>query len=172
MIKPTTQSNEELKKELDQKIKTTYSSNQAVLTYFLQTLESFLYRYLETSTDKNIQAMEVAPLKFQAKSYESNMGDAFKISDVEIKEGIKTLAKNFPKEEKPKVQYELSVNFKELNPNHGKLIFEASVNWNYPTFAEELGKFKKKKISFEYDDIGVFRKELALKLEVVCALFL
>lgn len=161
-----------LKKELDEKIHNLFKDNKAYLEYILQTKQNFLYRYLETSTDKNLQIESLDDKTLLALSYESNMGDAFKIADPEIKEGIKSLAKNVPRESKPRVQYSLKTILEDVKGENGKIILEAKVSWNFPEFADDKGSYKKKQIVFEYHDPNIFRKQLALKYEEVCELFL
>lgn len=160
-----------LKKELDEKIHNLFKDNKAYLNYLLQTKSNFLYRYMETSSDKNISIESLDPKTLMATSYESNMGNAFKISDSEIKEGIKALAKSTPREEKPRVQYSLKTTLEELKEDSGKIVIEAMVNWNFPNFEEQKETNKKKRVTFVYNDPNVFRKELALKYEEACELF-
>jgi hypothetical protein len=45
------------------------------------------------------------------------------------------------------------------------------VSWDFPHFMDKT-KVSKREIDFKYDDLGQFRKELALKLEAACDLFL
>ena len=163
---------DELKKDLDEKIKNHYNSNEALISYFNQTFESFIHRYLETTSTKDVKSEEVSPLNFVAISYESNMGEAFKISQTKIKEGIKNLAKTVPKEKNPRVQYKLQAKFTELTPTHGTIILESSVNWDFPDFASVIEKSQNKIVKFNFYDISDYRKNLALKLEDVCELFL
>lgn len=160
-----------LKKELDIKIHDMFKDNQAYLNYLIQTKQNFLYRYLTTSDDKDIKLENVDLKTLQAKSYESNMGDAFKISDLEIKEGIKNLAKNIPRENKPSVQYSLTTTLEDLQVDKGRIVIESSVNWGFPDFLDHKSNCKKKRVIFEYNDPTIFRKELALKFEEACELY-
>jgi hypothetical protein len=160
-----------LKKELEDKIHNLFKDNKAYLDYLLQTKSHFLYRYMETSSDKNIQIQSIDQKTLMAKSFEGNMGEAFKTTDSEIKEGIKGLAKNVPRDEKPRVEYSLITVLEELKEDSGKIIIETRVNWNFPTFEVEKGFYKSKRVSFNYNDPNVFRKELALKYEEACELF-
>jgi hypothetical protein len=161
----------DLKKELNDKIHDLFKDNQGYLNYLLQTKQNFIYRYLETSTDQNIGIKSLNDKTLVAISYESNMGNAFKISDPEIKEGIKALAKAVAREKNPRVQYSLKTTLENLQNVNGKVIIEAQVNWGFPDFQEQKGTFKKKQVVFEYSDPNVFRKELALKYEEACDLF-
>lgn len=160
-----------LKKELDEKIHNLFKDNKAYLEYLIQTKSNFLYRYMETSSDKNIQIQSIDQKTLMAVSYESNMGDAFKILDPEIKEGIKGLAKSVPREQKPRVQYSLKTILEEFKEDSGKIIIEAMINWNFPNFEVQKGSYKSKRVSFIYNDPNIFRKELALKYEEACELF-
>ncbi len=160
-----------LKKDLDEKIHNLFKDNSAYLDYILQTKKNFLYRYLETSSDKDIRIKNADEKTLLAESFEFNMGDAFKISDSEVKEGIKNLAKSVPREQKPCVQYSLKTVLEELKGDSGKILFEAKINWNFPEFSDQKGTYKKKTAELVYNDPNVFRKQLALKYEEVCELF-
>lgn len=161
-----------LKKELDEKIHNLFKDNQAYLDYLLQTKQNFLYRYLETSTDKNIKIEGLDSKTLMAKSFENNMGEAFKVADPEIKEGIKKLAKSVAKELNPSVQYSLKTILDNFTADQGKIILEAKVNWNFPDFTDIPDAFKMKQVIFQYNDPNIFRKQLALKYEEVCELFI
>lgn len=161
-----------LKKELDEKIHNLFKDNQAYLDYLLQTKQNFLYRYLETSTDKNIKIEGLDSKTLMAKSFEHNMGEAFKIADPEIKERIKTLAKSVARELNPRVQYSLKTILDNFKADQGKIILEAKVNWNFPDFTDIPAGFKMKQVIFQYNDPNTFRKQLALKYEEVCELFI
>ncbi len=160
-----------LKKELDLKIHALFKDNKAYLDYLLQTKQNFLYRYLETSSDKNIKIESPDEKTLLARSFEGNMGEAFKITDPDIKEGIKHLAKSVPREEKPKVQYSIKTTLDDLRGDQGTITIEAKVNWGFPDFSDRPGMYKNKKTVFTYNDPNIFRKELALRFEEVCELF-
>ncbi len=160
-----------LKKELDEKIHNLFHDNKAYLDYLLQTKNNFIYRYLETSSDKNIPIKNFDTKTLIAESYEANMGEAFKISDKEIKDGIKTLAKTIPREQNPRVKYSLKTTLEDFLVNDGKVIIEACIDWGFPSFINDENHSKKKIVVFHYSDANTFRKELALKYEEACELF-
>ncbi len=161
-----------LKHELDLKIQNLFRDNQSYLDYLLQTKANFLYRYLETSTDKNLKIENSSLGVLKAESFESNMGEAFKVKDPIIKEGVKELAKSVPKEQKPLVKYSLTTSLEDISANHGKIIIESMVSWDFPEFNLHSKKLKSKRVIFEYSDPNIFRKNLALKYEEACELFL
>jgi hypothetical protein len=163
---------ENLKKELDDKIKNHFKDNQAYFEYILQTKKNFIHRYLETSNKENVIIQNLDEKTLVAESFESNMGDAFKISNHEIKNGIKFLAKSIPREKNPTIKYSLKTILNQINENHGKITLIATVDWDFPLFSLEEGKHKSKQVIFDYKDPNVFRKELALKYEEVCDLFI
>lgn len=158
-----------LKKELDEKIHQLFKDNKAYLDYILQTKKNFLYRYLETSINKDIQINSSGSNILLAESFETNMGEAFKISDPTIKEGIKLLAKNVPRENKPAVRYSLKTILEDIRGENGKIVIEAQVNWGFPEYSSANAKIKK--ILFDYEDPNTFRKILALKYEEACEIF-
>ena len=158
-------------KELDAKIHAHFRDHQAYLDYALQTKKNFLYRYLETSTDKDLKIKNFDEKTLLAESFEPNMGEAFKILDPEVKEGIKTLAKTVARELKPQVKYSLKTVFEELRGDSGRILIESKINWNFPDYVDAKGLYKNKRVVFEYKDPNIFRKELALKYEEACELF-
>ena len=161
----------DLKKEQENKVKLAFSNHDALFDYLIETKKNFLYRYLETSSDHDIQMTTPSPNLLLAVSYEPNLGTALKILDPEIKEAIKILAKTIPRESFPKIMYRLKTEIKALTPSGGELIFESTVHWGFPQFLDEGNNYKTKKISFSYQNIAEFRKNLALKLEEACELF-
>ena len=156
--------------EWQDKLKHAFDNEGKLHDYLLDTMDNFLYRYLETTETKNLKTFEIAPYIYGAESYESSMVEALKISDVGTKSRIMELAKTIPKAQKPMVKYRLQTQIKELTPERGHLIITASVSWDFPLFMDKT-KMSKREIDFKYNDLGQFRKELALKLEAACDLF-
>ena len=66
---------------------------------------------------------------------------------------------------------ELLCNVEELTVDKGRLQIVSIINWGWPDFGDENRTFKKT-VKFEYHDLAQFRKELALKLEEACEIFL
>lgn len=159
-----------LKTELIEKNQALYGQGNELLNYFLKTKENFLYRYLETSSDKNIKIVPISKSIFEASSFEDNLGHALKISNPVIKNLVKDLAKKVPKEEKPKVKLTLLSNIENLKPENGEIVFTASVNCDFPEFKDTLATTQT--LKFKYNDIMDFRKNLALKFEDICQLFI
>lgn len=156
--------------EWQDKLKHSFDNDEKLHDYLLNTMDNFLYRYLETSETKNLKTYEIAPYIWGAESFESSMVEALKISDPTTKSGIMELAKTVPKAQKPMVKYRLQTQVKELTPDRGHLIITAFVNWDFPHFFDKT-KTTKREVEFKYNDLGQFRKELAIKLETACGLF-
>ncbi len=162
--------NSKLIQDWQDKVKHSFDDEGKLHDYLLHTIDNFLYRYLETSIDKDLKTQEIAPFIYGAHSFESNMVQALKITNLEARNGIKELAKAIPKSEGPKVKYTLEVQLKEFGPERGHLVITAIVNWDFPHYTDR-SKMMKKDVEFKYKDIGQFRKELALRLESACELF-
>jgi len=156
--------------EWQDKIKHSFDNEAKLHDYLLTTMDNFLYRYLETTENKDLKTYQIAPYIYGAESFESSMVEALKLTDPTTKSGIMELAKSVPKALKPMVKYRLQTRIKELSPEKGHLIITASVSWDFPHFIDK-NKFSHREIDFRYNDLGQFRKELALKLETVCELF-
>ena len=152
------------------KLKHSFDDEGKLHDYLFKTLDNFLYRYLETSEDKNLLTAELGPYLYGAESFESSMVEALKMTNPKAKPGIMELAKSVPKAQKPKVKYSLKVQVKDLQPEHGELIITGEISWDFPQF-NDPSKALQKIVLFKYSDLGQFRKELALKLEEACELF-
>lgn len=157
--------------EWQEKIRQSFGDEAKLFEYLFQTMDNFYYRYIETTSDKNLKTIPLAPHLWGAKSTETSMVDALKIQNPIAKKGIIELAKAVPKSQGPAVNYELLCNVEELTPDHGKLEIVAIINWGWPDFEDENRRFTKT-VKFEYNDLAQFRKELALKLEEACGIFI
>lgn len=154
-----------------EKVRENFGDESKLYEYLFQTMDNFYYRYLETTTDSDLKTKSLAPHLWGARSSESSMVDALKITNPVAKKGIIELAKAVPKSEGPSVQYELMCDVEELTIDHGEIRFVSMINWGFPDFENSAKQFKKTVI-FKYQDLAQFRKELALKLEEACAIFL
>ena len=146
-----------------EKVKSSFGDESKLLHYLFETLDNFYYRYLETSTDKNLKTSQLSHQVWGAMSVERSMVDALKITNPEAKTGLIEMAKTTAKID-AKVQYTLKVEVQELKPDHGQLYVISEIFWG-------TGRVSKK-VVFKYEDLAQFRKELALKLEEACSLFL
>jgi hypothetical protein len=156
--------------EWQDKLKHSFDDQGKLHDYLISTIDNFLYRYMETTETKNLKAFEMAPYIYGAESFESSMVEALKITNPVIKAGILELAKTVPKAQKPMVKFRLQTLIKELTTEKGHLVITTSVNWDFPLFMDKT-KICFKEVDFKYNDLGQFRKELALKLEAACELF-
>jgi hypothetical protein len=154
-----------------EKVQRTFGEQSKLYEYLFDTMDNFYYRYLETSSDKDLKTTSLAPHLWGIRTTESSMVDALKIQNPVAKKGIIELAKAVPKAMGPSVQYELLADVEELQADHGEIQFVAAINWGFPDF-DDVSKQFKKTVVFRYEDLGQFRKELALKLEEVCEIFL
>ena len=153
-----------------EKVKASFGDEAQMQHYLFETLDNFFYRYLETSESTNLKTQELAPHLWGAISFENSMVNALKTTNPLTKPQIIELAKRVPKAQKPLVRYGLWVQINELKPEHGKIIITSEVSWDFPEFTKKENAAQKK-VVFEYSDLGVFRKELALKLEEACEIF-
>jgi len=158
--------NEEVKKEWEQKLKSHFQGEGALLDFMLKTLQSFSYRYLNDAPLSN----DTQTLLIEAR--EENMGTALKSSHEAIKAGVKSLAKSVPREQKPQVVSRLRVDVHELTSDKGQLTLWAHVSWNHPAHAWESAESVVKKTHFVWKDLQDFRKGFPLALEALCDLFL
>lgn len=144
----------------------TFGDKNNLLRYLFETLDNFYYRYLETSLTKDLHTTELLPGVFGALSFEG-MFEALKKPNAEAKPALIALAKA---DRNAKVRFGLWVQVKELEQDRGDLKIVAEINWGHPEF-EDASRRIQKVVIFKYDDLAVFRKQLALKLEEAAELF-
>lgn len=156
--------------EWQKKVISSFGDESKLYHYLFETMDNFYYRYLETNESKNLKTIQLGEHLWGAQSFESNMVDALKIKHPEAKKGIMELAKSIPKAQKPMVRYSLTVDVKKLTPDQGNITLESEINWDFPDY-KDPGKLLKKSLVFKYDDLAIFRKQLALKLEEVMEIF-
>lgn len=154
-----------------EKVRASYGDEAKLYEYLFETMDNFYYRYLETTLNKNLKTTSLAPHLWGARSMESDMVQALKITNPVAKKGIMELAKSVPKAQGPSVQYELLANVEELTADHGEIHIVSVINWGWPDFDDKSKQFKKT-VEFKYSDLAEFRKQLALKLEDACSIFL
>lgn len=153
------------------KVKHTFDDESNLLNYLIHTLDNFIYRYLETSESKNLKSQGFDEKTYGAISYESNMVEVLKNSSPLIKQQLIHFAKSLPKSMGPKVQYSLSIKLTNLKTSNGEIQIISKISWDFPEFKNDEKSFIKT-VSFKYSDLSQFRKELALKLEEACEIFL
>jgi len=155
--------------EWQDKVHSSFQDEHRLFEYLFETLDNFFYRYLETSTDKNLKTKELGNKKFGVFSFESDMVQALKVKGAS-KGGIMELAKTVPREKGPKVRYGLWAQIDELHTDRGELTLVAEVNWGFPEF-EDKSKSLQQQVKLKYTELQELRKNLALKLEEVCEVF-
>jgi hypothetical protein len=153
------------------KIKHSFEGAGQLEKFLYETMDNFYYRYLETAENKNLHTQKLANNLWGAQSFESNMIDALKNPNPAIKPHVMELAKRIPKAQKPMVRYTLAASHTDLPTEKGKLTLISEVSWDFPQFTDSSKTFQKQ-VAFSYVDITQFRKELALKLEEACSIFI
>lgn len=164
-------SDQQLIQDWQEKVRKSYGDESKMFEYLFQTMDNFYYRYLETTSDRDLKTKSFGPHLWGARSEETSMVDALKLTNPVAKRGIIDLAKTVPKTMGPKVKYELTCDVQELTIEHGKIVLAALINWGHPDY-NDPNKMQKKSLTFTYSDLGQFRKELAQKLEEVSEIFL
>ncbi len=154
-----------------EKVRASLSDEAQLLQYLFQTMDNFYYRYLETTEDKNLKTTSLGPHLWGAHSIETSMVEALKLKNPEVKPGIIEMAKAVPKAQGPAVHYKLLCDIEKLTPDQGKIRIISGINWGWPDF-KTPEKQREKIVDFIYSDLAQFRKELALKLEEACEIFL
>lgn len=153
------------------KVKHTFDDETNLQAYLFHTIDNFLYRYLETSEDQNLKTQQLEDNSYGAISFESNMVLALKVTNPLIKQKLIDFAKSVPKSQGPKIKYSLRVHLKNFKAEDGEILIQTEISWDFPHFHDQ-SKSLIKSLSFKYKDLGQFRKELALRLEDACEIFL
>lgn len=157
--------------EQKQKIAAHFSDSQSLLDYLIETLNNFFYRYLETTLSKNLTTTEIAPRKWGAQSVETDSMEILKIKNPAIRPHLIAAAKTLGGKGGLKVTYTLGIEPKELGSDAGEIIVFSKVDWS-ETPVEMTKNEEIKEIKFKYQSLHDFRKNLALKLEEACEIFL
>lgn len=157
--------------EWQEKVRASFGDESKLFQYLFQTMDNFYYRYIETTVSKDLKTIELGNHVWGARSVESSMVDALKITNPNAKKGMIEMAKAYPKAMNPEVRYEISADVQKLTIDQGEIRIKALINWGFPEFQDKEKKTEKV-ITFKYTDLQQFRKELALKLEEACEIFL
>ena len=161
------QDDEKLIQARKNKILETFGDTNNLYSYLFETLDNFYYRYLETSLTKNLHTTELAPKTFGAVSFET-MFEALKKPHPDSKAAIIKLAKD---DRNAQVRFGLWIEIKDISQDYGKMKIVSEINWGHPEYQDSEKRIQKT-VVFEYNDLGIFRKQLALKLEEASELFL
>lgn len=157
---------EKLIQERKNKVHEAFGDKANLYRYLFDTLDNFYYRYLETTLTKDLHTTELLPGVFGAVSFET-MFESLKHPHPDAKTALIQLAKA---DRNATVRTGLWVEIKELTQDHGRMKIVAEINWGHPDF-QDPSKRLQKTVNFEYEELGVFRKQLALKLEEASELF-
>jgi len=149
-----------------------FSNSKVVLKYIEDTLNSFCYRYLDTSQDINSKVTMIDNT-FILSTYEPEIMEALKAEFRPVKEIIINLAKKFAQSEvKPVVKYSLEVDILFLGSQEGKLKIRSIVNTNFPDFELHESTCIKKESLLEFSEVMMLRKDLPILLEDLCEIFI
>lgn len=157
--------------EQKQKIAAHFADSQALLDYLFETLNNFYYRYLETTLTQNLHTIELSPKVWGAQSIETNSMEILKIKNPAIRPHLINAAKALGAKGGLKVSYTLGFEPKELATEEGHIVIFSKVDWSISPIEMEKGH-ELKEIHFHYHSLAEFRKQLALKLEEACEIFL
>lgn len=157
---------EKLIQERKNKVHDAFADKNNLFHYLFETLDNFYYRYLETTLSKDLHTTELLPHVFGAVSFES-MLEALKKPNAAAKAGIIEAAKA---DRNGTIRFGLWVAVTELTQDRGSMKIVSEINWGHPDF-EDPSKRIQKVVKFDYDELFVFRKQLALKLEEASDLF-
>jgi hypothetical protein len=165
------ENNDKIIQAWQDKVRSSFGDKTTLYNYLFETMDNFYYRYLETTLDQQLKTQQLDQNRWGASSRETNMVEALKIQSPVAKAGIMQLARAVPKAQAPAVKYELWVETREFEMERGQLIFTAQIDWGFPDYLD-AGKRLQQQVEFKYSELAQFRKELALKLEEACSIFL
>jgi hypothetical protein len=161
----------ELIEDKARELRASFEDPHKLYDYLFETLDNFYHRYIETEASKDLKTQELAPKTYGAYALEKDMMMALKKPHPDAKAGIIEMAKTYPKSEAPAVRYGLMAKVDSLEADSGKLKIFAEINWGFPDFSDK-SKLIQKTVEFSYNDLSVFRKQLALNLEQAAELFI
>lgn len=157
---------EKLIAERKNKVHDAFADKNNLFHYLFETLDNFYYRYLETTLTKDLHTTELLPDVYGAVSFET-MLEALKKPNPAAKAGIIEAAKA---DRNGTIRFGLWVEVKDLSQDSGSMKIVSEISWAHPDFQDRTKRIQKV-VKFDYDELFVFRKQLALKLEEAAELF-
>lgn len=157
--------------EQKQKISSHFSDSQVLLDYLIDTMNNFFHRYIETTQSRDIMTTELSPKRWGGESVENNSMEILKIKNPQIRPHLIAAAKSLGAKGGLKVRNTIGIEPKVMNAENGELIIFSKVDWSETPLQMEKN-CEEKIVHFKYQSLSQFRKELALKLEEVCEIFI
>lgn len=131
-------------------------------------LENFAFRYLETSTHKDIKCQHQEG-DFWVCSIEEDIVQALKWDNKELKSKLIELCKEKPGAQSKEIRIQLKLGSKIIDSENVECYSE--INWNYPSFEKVEGKYLELTEQVSFDDPIVLRNTHAAYLEKVAKIF-
>lgn len=161
-------SKEELEKLMNDRNREQLSDISGIGALLKYNLENFAYRYLETSTVKNIKC-QIDGNDYFVTSVEEDILQALKWENKALKAELIKLCKLHPGTKSKNLKVQLKLGSLILNDNLVECY--AVVNWNQDNFKEDLENRIEKRVSIRFDDPLELRNTHAKFLEEVCEIF-
>ncbi len=154
---------EELQKEINDKVRESFKSDDSLGELVIFTLENFSYRYLETKNQKSLKPKMIADHTWIVESYESELTEALKASNPQTKAKLIELAKLHAKKDGAEVCNKIQIMLFD-----NKVECLCSVNWKTENQIVLVQEFKS---SLQFEDVLELRNKLAKVLEEACEIF-
>lgn len=154
---------DELKKEIDAKVRASFQGDESLQELICFTLENFSYRYLESKNAKDLKAFLSSDSRWKIEASESDLLEALKVTNPQTKKKLIEEAKNHAKKDGAMVLSWIEI---ELNAN--KVECFSGVEWKSDS---KIININSKRSTLEFDDVLELRNKLAKVLEQVCEVF-
>ncbi|MGB0454414.1 MAG: hypothetical protein ACPGJV_11950 [Bacteriovoracaceae bacterium] len=161
---------ERLALENDSKQRERLSNLNAVEELLLYHLNNFAYRYFDS--DEKIEPLFKEQKIITVQFYETNLANALKTQDKELRKKLIEFAKSHSKKDNPKILNEIEIDFRALSDSgDGEVIVKAQVNWDFPNFGSSSEKLIQKNQKAKFEDSLELRNKFPLLLEEACEVF-
>tara|TARA_R110002049_G_scaffold67450_1_gene175179 strand:- start:401 stop:889 length:489 start_codon:yes stop_codon:yes gene_type:complete len=154
---------EELQKEVNDKVRDSFKSDDSLDELVRFTLENFSYRYLETKNQKNLKPEMIADNTWKIESSESELIEALKAVNPETKSKLIEQAKLHAKKDGAEVCNKIQI---QLFDN--KVQCNCFVEWKAEDKTVAINSAQS---SLQFEDALELRNKLAKILEEACEIF-
>lgn len=161
-------SKEEIESFINNKNRKQLNSTDAIGDLLTYNLENFAFRYLETTTDKNIKCQSNGN-DYYVQSIESDILEALKWENKTLKKRLIQLCKEFPGSKSKDLKVRLTLGSKIISKDQVQCYSE--VNWSQHNFSKDENYYIEKNVMINYEDPLDLRNTHAKYLEEVATIF-
>jgi hypothetical protein len=162
----------EIMQDIQDKVSESFQASGERDQYIMNTLENFVYRYLEDDKVGPGKTEKIADDLYRGSSLTTSLKLAMEFAPEDQKPELQAAIKeSFAQKKKPTMNQQIIIDARGINAEgEGNITLHAVINWDFPEHPENQ---KQKVWSYTYpsEDWGYLRKHLAIHLEELCEHF-